>query len=153
MQKMGVQMTMLMWLLFSFSSSLLVILSFAFCFFSSHPHFSFTCWGFVALSFSPNHLILSSECSLHSVKPSSLLYPLVFLSFSLFPFYFQTLTFLASSPLHLSCGPNSPITAGRNYAWKLIRHSLNNYPLMQLIDFPFQELCFLSPGPAFLSPR
>lgn len=69
-----------------------------------------------------------------------------------FPFYFLNFIFLVSSSLNLSCAPNSPITAGRNYAWKPIRHSLNNYPFMQLIDFPFQELCFLSPGSAFLSP-
>lgn len=104
---------------------------------------------------------------LHSSSPLNALIGLSFLSQSLtsseFPFphhplsdaswYFSPFFFSLSSfylsvlPLHLSSGPNHPITAGRNYAWKLIRRSLNNYPLMQLIDFPFQELCFLSPGP------
>lgn len=71
--------------------------------------------------------------------------------FFLLLFFNRSFISFASFPLHLSCGPNSPITAGGNYAWKVIRCSLNNYPLMQLIDFPFQELCFLSPGSAFLS--
>lgn len=83
---------------------------------------------------------------------SSLLYPLIGL-FCLISLYSPPLSFIcfASSPRHLSCGPDSPITAGGNYGWKVIRRSLNNYPLMQLIDFPFQELCFLSPGSVFSS--
>lgn len=106
------------------------------------------------LPLGPNHLCpLSPGFPSLLVSPSTLLYLLIFLS-SLFLFFFPFLSFIvfASSPLHLSCGPSSPITAGGNYAWKLIRRSLNNYPLMQLIVFPFQELCFLFPGSAFLSP-
>lgn len=105
---------------------------------------------FLHLSFSPHHSRPLSE-----FLPSSFLYLLLSLSFPslLFFFFFLSFVYLASSPLHLSCGLNSPITAGRNYAWKLIRRSLNNYPLMQLIDFPFQELCFFVSWFCFSPPR
>lgn len=108
---------------------------------------TFHCRSFTLLS------VLYPLNSLYSLFfPSSLFYLPIFLSFPLFLFSPLSSIFFVSSHLYLSCGPNSPITAGRNYAWKLIRRSLNNYPLMHLIDFPFQELCFLSPGSAVLSP-
>lgn len=109
---------------------------------------TFTSWSFALLPRSPNHLSplsplwISFLFTIHTSLP-----------FCFFLIFFHLFfIFFASLPLHLSCGPNSPITAGGNYAWKVIRCSLNNYPLMQLIDFSFQELCFLSPGSAFLSP-
>lgn len=106
---------------------------------------TFTFWSFsIFLLVLTTHVLSLNFCHPHFFTCCSpFLFPLSFF------FFFLSFVYLASSPLHLSCGPNSPITAGRNYAWKLIRRSLNNYPLMQLIDFPFQELCFLSPGSAF----
>lgn len=89
----------------------------------------------------------------YTLNPMSAFHSQFFTAWSFFVFPFLSFIFSASSLLYFSCGPNSPITAGGNYAWKLIRCSLNNYPLMQLIDFPFQELCFLSPVSAFLSPQ
>lgn len=137
-------------------SPILLHLLCLFSFFCPHLYSTFyffaglTSTCFALICFGP---LMSSVLWMSFPLSPSPLYLLIFLSSP--PSFFLCLPFIfyASSPLHLSSGPNSPITAGRNYAWKLIRRSFNNYPLMQLIDFPFQELSFLSPGSPALSPK
>lgn len=142
---------------------LLPLLFFIFIFaFISYPVscllFFFSCLISTLLSTSSQVWLLPPNLSLFFFIVQITYLLLFFTILTSLPFCFFLLffnlffIFFASLPLHLSCGPNSPITAGGNYAWKVIRCSLNNYPLMQLIDFSFQELCFLSPGSAFLSP-
>lgn len=115
---------------------------------------SFTCWSSTRLppeqrqTGGPVLHLLTCFPLFHSL-PSFLLF---FLSPSERQIFLPPSSSYSFTLAVFPCGPNSPKPAGRNYAWKLIRHSLNNYPLMQLIDFPFQELCFVFPAAASLSP-